>query len=87
MTRCAPSSAIELGDPSVLRIEERPIPEAGPGESSSGSARPAVNFPDVLMVAGGYQHKPELPFIPGMEGAGKIHAVGDDVDEWRRATA
>ena len=39
----------------------------------------AVNFPDILMLAGSYQHKPELPFMPGMEGAGTIHAVGSDV--------
>ena len=36
----------------------------------------SVNFPDVLTVSGDYQHKPELPFVPGMEGAGIVHAVG-----------
>ena len=35
------------------------------------------------MVAGGYQHKPELPFVPGMEGAGTIHALGDGVTNWK----
>lgn len=43
----------------------------------------SVNFPDVLMVSGDYQHKPELPFVPGMEGAGTIHAVGPDVPAWK----
>jgi NADPH2:quinone reductase len=44
----------------------------------------AVNFPDVLTVQGLYQHKPELPFVPGMEGAGRILAVGKDVVDWRK---
>ncbi len=72
-----------LGDPSVLHIEERPIPEAGPGEIVVRVGAGSVNFPDVLMVAGGYQHKPQLPFVPGMEGAGTIHAVGADVTGWK----
>ena len=72
-----------LGGPSVLRIEERAIPEPGPTELVIRVGAASVNFPDVLMVSGGYQHKPELPFVPGMEGAGTIHATGSDVKAWR----
>jgi NADPH2:quinone reductase len=72
-----------LGDPSVLHIEERPIPDAGPGDIVIRVGAASVNFPDVLMVSGGYQHKPELPFVPGMEGAGTIHAVGAGVTAWK----
>jgi NADPH2:quinone reductase len=72
-----------LGDPSLLKIEELPIPDAGPGEIVVKVGAAAVNFPDVLMVAGGYQHKPALPFVPGMEGAGEIHAVGEGVTGWK----
>ena len=72
-----------LGDPSVLRIEECSIPEPGPSELVVRVGAASVNFPDVLMVSGGYQHKPELPFVPGMEGAGTIHATGSDVKAWR----
>ncbi|TAJ36964.1 MAG: NADPH:quinone oxidoreductase family protein [Reyranella sp.] len=71
-----------LGDPSVLKIEERPIPEAGPGEIVVKVGAASVNFPDVLTVSGEYQHKPELPFVPGMEGAGLVHAMGADVTKW-----
>ena len=73
-----------LGDPSVLRIEERPVPEAGAGEIVIRVGAASVNFPDVLTVSGEYQHKPELPFVPGMEGAGIVHAVGADVGKWTR---
>lgn len=38
-----------------------------------------VNFPDGLLVQGLYQMKPPVPFVPGMEVAGKVIAVGDDV--------
>ncbi len=38
-----------------------------------------VNFPDGLLVQGKYQLKPETPFIPGMEVAGKIVKIGSNV--------
>jgi len=38
-----------------------------------------VNYPDGLLVQGLYQAKPDLPFIPGMESAGTVVAVGPDV--------
>tara|TARA_B100000945_G_scaffold136913_1_gene109304 strand:- start:224 stop:1225 length:1002 start_codon:yes stop_codon:yes gene_type:complete len=41
----------------------------------------SVNFPDLLMTQGKYQHKPELPFILGMEGSGVILKTGDLVKE------
>ncbi len=40
----------------------------------------AVNFPDILMIQGKYQHKPELPFAPGGEAAGEVIAVGAGVE-------
>lgn len=38
-----------------------------------------VNFPDGLLVQGLYQMKPPVPFVPGMEVAGRVAAVGDGV--------
>lgn len=72
-----------LGDPSVLQIKDVPIPEIGPSDVLIRVGAASVNFPDVLMLSAGYQHKPELPFIPGMEGAGTISAVGADVSTWK----
>ncbi len=40
-----------------------------------------VNFPDVLIISGAYQVKPELPFIPGMEVSGVVTAVGESVEQ------
>ena len=72
-----------LGDPSVLRIKELPIPEIGASDVLIKVGAASVNFPDVLMLSAAYQHKPELPFVPGMEGAGTVEAVGADVKDWR----
>ena len=43
----------------------------------------AVNFPDILMIQGKYQHRPALPFIVGGECAGEVIAVGDGVTDWK----
>jgi len=42
-----------------------------------------VNFPDILMVEGKYQVKPELPFIPGLELAGTVAQCGAGVSHVR----
>jgi NADPH:quinone reductase len=72
-----------LGDPSVLKVAELPMPDPGPSDVVVKVAAAAVNFPDILTVSGDYQHKPELPFVPGMEGAGTVHAVGREIKSWR----
>src|SRR5829696_7588905 len=72
-----------LGDPSVLKVQDVPIPEIGPADVLIKVGAASVNFPDVLMLTADYQHKPELPFIPGMEGAGTVSAVGAEVKNWK----
>jgi NADPH2:quinone reductase len=47
----------------------------------------SVNFPDLLMTRGEYQHKPPLPFIPGLEMSGEIEALGDGVERWKLGDA
>ena len=74
----------ELGDPSVLKVEQLRIPRPRANEVLIQVGAAAVNFPDILMVAGTYQHKQALPFIPGMEGAGRIIGVGKNVEGWRK---
>ncbi|MET0429007.1 MAG: NADPH:quinone oxidoreductase family protein [Microvirga sp.] len=72
-----------LGDPSVLEVEERPSRSPGNGEARVALKAAALNFPDILMIAGGYQVKPALPFIPGIEAAGEIVETGSDAGPWR----
>jgi NADPH:quinone reductase len=66
-------------DLSTLKLEARDVPSPGKGEVKVRLRAASVNFPDILMVQGKYQLKPELPFSPGMEGAGDVVAVGDGV--------
>ncbi|XP_066284004.1 quinone oxidoreductase-like protein 2 homolog isoform X2 [Branchiostoma lanceolatum] len=42
-----------------------------------------INFADILMVAGAYQERPELPFVPGFEMAGDVMAVGEGVTAFK----
>ena len=51
----------------------------GPGEVAVRVHAAALNFPDLLMTRGGYQHKPALPYTVGMEGAGEVCALGPGV--------
>jgi NADPH:quinone reductase len=38
-----------------------------------------INFPDLLMTEGKYQHRPDLPFVIGMESAGEVVELGSEV--------
>jgi len=60
-----------------------PEPEAGKGEVVIEAEAIGVNYPDGLLVQGLYQSKPPTPFVPGMEVAGPIVAVGPDVTEYK----
>ena len=69
----------ELGPPSVLRLEEWPEPDLGPGQARVKINAAGINFPDILTVEGSYQHRPALPFIAGFETAGEVIEVAPDV--------
>jgi len=65
----------ELGPPGRLRLETFEQIALGPGQVRVAIRAAGINFPDVLMAAGEYQLKPELPFTPGMEAAGDVVEV------------
>ena len=68
------------GEPEVLRLSEIEATEPGAGEVRLAVHAAGVNFADILMVAGQYQEKPAFPFTPGLEAAGVVEAVGEEVD-------
>jgi NADPH2:quinone reductase len=68
------------GAPDVVVVDDVPSPDPGPGEVRVRIAAAAVNFPDVLVVANGYQLSAPTPFVPGSEFAGAVDAIGDGVD-------
>jgi len=67
----------EIGGPEVLKWEEVEVGEPGPGEIRLRQEAAGVNFIDVYHRTGLYPQP--LPFIPGVEGAGVVEAIGSDV--------
>ncbi|MEV0674261.1 NADPH:quinone oxidoreductase family protein [Mycobacterium sp. NPDC050441] len=70
----------EYGPPDVVRLEDVPTPPLAAGQVRVQVGAAAVNFPDVLLVAGQYQIKVPVPFIPGSEFAGVVIEVAGDTD-------
>ena len=76
---------IEFGDPSVLGIVTVPKPSPGPGQVLVRVEAATVNPTDLGFRHGGRALPPGLepPFIPGMDLAGVIDAVGPEVAQWQ----
>lgn len=60
----------------VLRLREVSAPKPGAQECLIRTRALALNFPDMLLVEGKYQMKPDLPATPGMEAMGVVEEAG-----------
>lgn len=69
----------EFGSFEGLPIREMPDPVCGPGDILIEVHATAVNYVDMLLIAGRHQVKPPLPFIPGKGPAGIVRVVGSEV--------
>lgn len=67
----------ENGGPEVLKYTEVDAPEAGPGRIAVQVGAAGVNFIDIYHRQGVYPLP--LPRVLGLEGAGRVIAVGDGV--------
>ena len=67
------------GKPEDLTVADLPDPEASPGEAVVRVESAALNFFDLLIIAGKYQYKPAHPFSPGAEFAGVVESLGAGV--------
>jgi NADPH2:quinone reductase len=66
------------GEPrEALAIAEVPVPEPAAGEVRIRVEAAALGLPDVFMCRGTYAFRPELPFTPGQEVAGRVTACGE----------
>ncbi|MBU1001502.1 MAG: quinone oxidoreductase [Proteobacteria bacterium] len=72
----------EYGGPEVLKWQDVEVGDPGPGEVRLRHKAVGLNFIDVYHRTGLYP-LPALPAVPGMEGAGVVEAVGEDVTEFR----
>ncbi len=66
-------------DLSGVSVQELDIPSPQADEALIKVRAASINFPDILMCQGKYQHKPELPFIVGMNFSGDVAEIGSDV--------
>jgi NADPH:quinone reductase len=69
------------GDGRTLSLRTVPSPVPTAGEVLIAVEACGVNYPDVLMIQDLYQFRPERPFSPGCEVAGRVLAVGPGVRE------
>jgi NADPH2:quinone reductase len=67
----------EAGGPEVLQWEDVQVGEPGPGQLRLRQEAAGLNFIDVYHRTGLYPQ--QRPFTPGVEGAGVVEAVGEDV--------
>lgn len=69
----------QTGGPEVLEYRDVADPVAGPGQAVVDLQASGVNYMDVYLRSGANQ--PQLPVIPGGEGAGVVTEVGEGVTE------
>jgi NADPH:quinone reductase len=72
----------ELGGEELLQVRyDWPAPSCESGQVRIDVRAASVNFPDTLVIRGLYQHKPQLPFVPGSECSGVVSEVGSAVTD------
>lgn len=70
-------AAVVPGFGQPLVIEDRPVPEPGPGQVVVRMEASGLCHTDIHAANGDWPVTPTVPFIPGHEGVGIVTAVGD----------
>ena len=71
------------GGPGQLELGNMPDQDPVAGQVEITVKACGVNFADLLLIAGRYQVRPELPFVPGMEAAGRVTRLGPGVENFQ----
>ena len=82
----ATMTAVEIstpGGPEVLRLTQRPTPKPGSGEVLIRVFAAGVNRPDMMQRQGHYPPPPGASDIPGLEVAGRVVGIGENVTSLR----
>ncbi len=74
---------VGTGGPEVLQLREVPKPEIQPGHLLVRVTAIGVNYVDTIIRRGWYPTPPREPYIPGIEIAGVVEAVGEGVTGWQ----
>ena len=69
----------QYGDPDVLELRDLPVPQPDAGQVVIQVAYVGVNYADIMARRRGYMVE-QLPFVPGYEVSGYIHAIGEGVE-------
>ena len=78
--------ATRFGDPTVLQLAEYPDPAPAPGQIAVNVSHSAVGLVDVFLRQGLFKDAPgmpQAPFVPGLEVAGTVRALGEGVTGFR----
>ena len=70
----------EYGGTETMEPIETEVPDPGEGEVRIEVRAAGINFADIMQRRGHYQGGPEPPYVPGMEVAGVVDAVGEGVN-------
>ena len=73
----------KYGEPEVMKLEDVPTPEPGPGQIVAKIEAAGVNPVDTYLRSGNHAHAPKLPYTPGKDGAGVVEKTGDDVKKFK----
>src|SRR5882757_3123447 len=74
--------AVEVSEPGVLRVVERPMPEPGAGQIRIRVEACGICHTDAATVTGAYPGL-KLPRVPGHEVVGRIDSLGSGVSRWK----
>ena len=66
-----------------LKLVEQEIPQPGPGEVQVRFRAASINYRDIMVVSGTYNHRMNMPAVPFSDGAGEVAAVGEGVTKWK----
>jgi NADPH:quinone reductase-like Zn-dependent oxidoreductase len=67
----------------ALTIGDAPEPRPQANEVLVDVHAASVSYMDYLMICGGYQMRPPLPYVPGTDAAGIVAAIGEKVERFR----
>lgn len=67
----------------ALQLDELPEEAPGPGQVRLRLTHRPINPSDLLTINGHYGRLPRLPAVAGLEGVGRVAALGEGVTGWR----
>jgi NADPH:quinone reductase len=73
----------QFGGPEAMRVMEVPEPQPAAGQVLVRIHAAGVNPVDTYIRAGTYARLPSLPYTPGIDGAGRVEALGDGVTHFQ----